>query len=150
MVGHSELAVAAQNTSLVRNRIGRVVEVRVRNLSTVADVQAIDRQVATALRCAGPGAIICADHRFVSPLSGRVADAWAQGMRAANKHIARSALLIEPLNTTFNLQADRIVRCAGSPTRRLVTGLEEMRAWLGGSLSNAEWRGIETFFAGNE
>jgi len=131
--------------SLARNRVGRVVEVRVRNLSTLADVQAINAQVAAALHRAGPGAIICADHRSASPFSGRVADLWADGMRAANKRISWAALLLDPLNTTFNLQIERVVRCAGSPTRRLVTGLGEMQAWLGGSLSVAEWSAIETF-----
>jgi len=136
--------------SFARNRVGRVVEVRVRSLSALADIQAINTQVAMALHRAGPGAIICADHRLASPVSCRVADLWADGMRAANKRISWAAILLDPLNTTFDLQIERIVKCAGSPTRRLVTGLGEMHAWLGDALSVAEWSAIETFLAAGE
>jgi hypothetical protein len=136
--------------SLARSRVGRVVEVRVRSLSTLADVQAINTQVAMALLQAGPGAIICADYRFASPFSCQVADAWAHGMRVANGRISGAALLLDPLNTMFNLQVERIVKCAGSPIRRLVTGLGEIQSWLGDSLSAAEWSGIETFLAAGD
>ena len=75
----------------VVGRVGRVVEVRVRNVSTPAD-------------------------------------AWTGGMRVANERILGAALLLDPLSTMYNLQIERVVRCAGSPIRRLVTGLGEMQA----------------------
>ena len=133
--------------SLARNRVGRIVEVRVGALSNVADVHVIDTHVALALRRAGPGAILCADYRRVSPVSGEVADAWAHRMRMANKRILGAMIVLDPTNAMFNLQVARVVRCAGNPARRLVTGLGEMQAWLGDSLSVAEWRAIETFLA---
>jgi len=159
MAGESGFAAAAPKVegrvalgakSLARSRVGRVVEVRVRNVSTLADVQAINAQVAMALHRAGPGAIICADHRSGSPFSGPIADVWSRGMRVANERILGAALLLDPLNTMFNLQIERIVKCAGGPTRRLVTGLGEMRAWLGNSLSVAEWSAVETFLAAGD
>ncbi len=98
-------------------RAGRVVQIRVRRLTDLTDVERLDEAVGAALRDAAPGASICADYRNTLPLSPAIAKAWARVMREANGALARSAVLIDPRNTLFNLQMERIVRCTASEPR---------------------------------
>ena len=130
-------------------RAGHVVEVRARRLIYLADVESLNADVVAALHEAGPGAIICADYRRASPLSPRVANAWSRAMRAANRSILMSALLVDPSNTIFNIQIARIVRCAGNDARRIFTRVEELYAWVNGtnsSLTGAEREAVHTVF----
>lgn len=92
--------------------------------------------------------MICADHRFASPLSGELADFWSRKMRGNNRGIARAALLLDPANTMYNLQVERIVHCAGSPARRLFTDVEELRDWLSDALPRAERELLRGLFPG--
>ncbi|HLK35582.1 MAG TPA: hypothetical protein VKU41_02440, partial [Polyangiaceae bacterium] len=108
------------------SRVGRVIEIRVRRLASRLDVQKLRDALYVALGQAGRGAVICADLRGVGPLSREVSDAWSRAMRAANRDIARSCLLLDPSNVTFNLQIERIVRCAGNPERRLFADVDEL------------------------
>src|SRR5258708_22170226 len=112
--------------SYARAWAGRLVKVRVRELKSLADVESLDAQVFAAIARTGPGAVICADFRQASPLSPQVASAWSRGMRRANRNISRSALLLDPSNTMFNLQIVRVVRCAGNDARRICSGLREV------------------------
>jgi hypothetical protein len=134
--------------SSARVRAGRIVEVRARRLANRGDVELLDAQVFDAIRSAGPGAVICADYRFVSPLSREVASGLSRGMRVANGGIVRGALLLDPANTMFNLQVERVVRCAGNPARRLFARLEELREWVGGALTESERHALRELFSG--
>jgi hypothetical protein len=134
--------------SFARGRTGRIVEVRVRRLADVGEVEALNEQVMAAVRRAGPGAVICADHRLVGPLSREVADAWARGMRGANGAIARGGLLLDPANAMFNLQVERVVHCAGNPARRLFSDVEELRSWVSAVLTEPEREALRTLFSG--
>jgi hypothetical protein len=133
--------------SYARSRVGRLVEIRIEPLTSVDRVESLNCAVFGALRNAGPGAIICADHRRASPLSVEVADAWSRGMRAANDKIARSAVLVDPANSTYNLQLERVVRCALSPTRRLFSDPAELLEWMQDALTDAEERGLRAFLS---
>jgi hypothetical protein len=142
-----ENACGASEPSSARARVGRVVEVRVRRLGDVADVESLNSRVFAAMRRAGIGAMICADFRGASPLSREVADAWSRAMREANRSIARSALLIDPANVTFNLQIERIVRCAGNPERRVFADVVDLREWVEGDLTEREREAVRAFFS---
>jgi len=133
--------------SSARGRVGRVVEVCVRRLGDLSDVQSLNSRVFGAVQHAGPGAVICADFRRASPISREVADAWSRAMREANRALARSALLIDPANVTFNLQVERVVRCAGNPDRRLFTELAELRTWMECGLTEREREAVRAFFS---
>jgi hypothetical protein len=126
---------------------GRLVEVRVRRLAEVADLVVLNAGVSEAVRRAGPRAVICADYRVASPVSCEVADGWSRAMRETNSMIERSALLLDPANVTFNLQVERIVRCAGNPLRRLFTSAVELELWMCGSLEEQEHRALRAFLA---
>jgi hypothetical protein len=134
--------------AFARVRVGRLVEVRVERLRALAELEAFNAAVFAAFRTAGPGAIACADHRLASPfLSPEMADAWSHGMRVANKNVSRSAFLLDPANITFNLQIERIVRCAGHEGRRVFTDQEELHRWLDGGLNQAERDRLRAFLS---
>src|SRR5579871_2333845 len=75
--------------SSARLLTGRLVEVRVVRLVDIADVERLNAEVQAAIRRAGPGqAVLYCDHRGGSPVAKDVGDAWARGMRDANRSIA--------------------------------------------------------------
>jgi hypothetical protein len=131
--------------ALVRLRVGRVIEVRLGRLADLADVESLNADVSAAVRRAGPGAVICADYRAASPVSGGVASAWSDAMRRTNRAIARSAVLVDPSNAMFNLQMERIVRCAVNPARRLFADMEDLRDWMDGDLTEPEREALAAF-----
>jgi len=131
----------------VRVRSDRVVEVNVRRLVDLDDIEWLNAEVSAALRRAGSGAVICADYRAASPVPAKIARVWARGMRKANSEILRSGLLVDPANTMFNLQMERIVRCAINPERRLFTDLDELNDWIGGVLSEPEREALGHLFS---
>jgi hypothetical protein len=103
--------------------------VRVVRLVDIADVERLNAEVQAAIRRAGPGqAVLYCDHRGGSPVAKDVGDAWARGMRDANRSIAGSAILLDPANVTFDLQVERIVRCAGSSSRLIFSAPAELQA----------------------
>src|SRR5579862_3217090 len=119
-------------------RAGRVIQIRVRRLADVTDVERLGDAVGAALRDAGPGASICADYRSTLPLSPAVAKTWAKVMRGTNGVLARSAVLIDPRNTLFNLQMERIVRCSANPARRIFQDVDRLGDWMAGVLEESE------------
>lgn len=126
-------------------RAGRLVQIRVRRLADLADVERLDDAVGSALRAAGPGASICADYRSTLPLSPAVAKAWVNVMRGTNGALARSAVLIDPRNTLFNLQIERIVRCTANPARRIFQDIARLGEWMAGVLEEPERAAVGTF-----
>jgi hypothetical protein len=137
-------------SAFARVRVGRLVELRVHRLRTLAEVESLHAAVIAAIRIAGPGAVSCADHRYASPvLSPEVADAWSRGMRVHNPVVSRGAILLHPANTTFNLQIERIVQCAGHGQRRVFTDQEELQSWLGAELTEAERIRLGVFLSDN-
>jgi hypothetical protein len=117
-------------------------------LTTVDDVKQLNDDVFAALQKAGDGAVICADHRRVAPLSAEVASLWSSAMRRTNQNIARSGVLLDPSNVLFNLQLERVVLCARSDLRRLFEDAESMRAWLAEALrSDSEREALRAILA---
>jgi hypothetical protein len=140
--------VPTQQPSFARLRGSRIIELHARRLAGLEDIERLNREVIAALLQAGPGAVICGDYRFASPVSREVARVWAQGMRGANRRIVRSGLLIDPANTMFNLQVRRVVKCAVNPSRRLFEDLGELCDWIGAGLRESERDAIREIFSG--
>jgi hypothetical protein len=133
--------------SLARVRVGRLIEVRVGRLATLSDVESLNDAVRAAAGGAGRGAVICADYRRTKPFTGEVAGAWSQAMRRANESIVRSAVLLNPSNTMFNLQVERVVHCAANEQRRLFRDAKELQDWLEGILTAAEREALRVFLS---
>jgi hypothetical protein len=131
-----------------RVRTGRLVEVRIGRMGGVADIESLNSAVFAAVHSVGPGAVLCADHRYASPLPGDLADVWSGAMRRTNRKLIRSVILVDPANTTFNLQIARIVKCAGSDLRRVVADRDEAYEWLDVGLTDVERAALRVFLAG--
>jgi hypothetical protein len=142
----------ARSGSFARVRVGRLVEVRLARLASVADVEALNAAVLGAIRSTGADrgdrVLVCADHRSASPVPSDLADPWSRAMREVNRNIGRSAILLDPANTTFNLQIQRVVKCAGSDARRVFTDRKELQEWLDTRLSDAERVALRLFLDG--
>jgi hypothetical protein len=139
--------VGSRARSVARILTGSIVEVRVRRLANVADVAALHAQVVEAIGRAGPRPVVCADHRQASPLSRDVADAWSRVMRQNNVSGMREGLLLDPANAMYNLQIERVVRCAGNLSRRLFVDIDILREWIGGPLSESERKVLDDLFS---
>jgi hypothetical protein len=131
-----------------RVRTGRLVEVRIGRMVSVADVESLKTAVSAAVHRAGPEVVVCADHRFASPLPSDLADLWAGAMRRNNRSLSRSAILLDSTNVTFNLQIARIVQCAGSDLRRVFTATDALYEWLDGGLTEVERVALRLFLEG--
>ncbi len=117
-------------------------------MTSVADIGAFTAQVLAATRQTGGRALLCADYRRASPLMPEAAGPWSHAMREANKYIIRSAVLVDPRNTMFNLQIARVVRCAGhAGRRRIFEDVAELRGWLGDAATEAERQSIDAFLS---
>jgi hypothetical protein len=141
------LPTSSGTRSFARLRAGRLVGIRARRLADLGDVERLNAEVFAAIDRAGPGAIVCADHRLASPFTRDVADAWARAMRGANRDIGRSAILLDPANVTYNLQIERIVRCACNSSRRLFSSGSELRAWMDGVMTEHERSDLPLFLS---
>jgi hypothetical protein len=53
--------------------------------------------------------------------------------------------LVDPSNSTYNLQIARVIQCALSPTRKIFTDAAELLDWLGPTVTDAERRELRTF-----
>jgi hypothetical protein len=133
--------------SFVRLRAGRLVELRVRRLASLSDVESFGADIAVAVNQAGCDAVICADYRSTLPMLPEVASAWSRAMRQNNGRIARGGILLDPANKIFNLQMDRIVRCAANPSRQLFHSPDELRDWVGVACREAERRALGEVFS---
>ena len=130
--------------------VGRLVEVHVIRLGSLLDVESLNSAVLDAVRRVGPQAVVFADCRMATPLAGEVANAWSQAMRQTNGAIARSAMLLDPSNTMFNLQVERIVQCAGNDKRRLFKDPDELRDWLNATLTETERAALGRLLLGGQ
>ena len=134
-------------SSFARVREGRIVEIRVRSLVDLDDLATFCANTGSTIRGAGPSAIVCADHRWATPLSHEVADEWSRRIRQGNPANAKpSAILLDPANALYNLQVERVMQCAGKQVR-LFPALDELMEWLGEILTDAEKATVRELFA---
>ena len=135
------------SSSFARLRAGRIVQLQVRRLADLDDVEALHAEVTAQIRSAGTEVVICSDCRFASPVSREVAHVWARSMRQNNGGVVRSGIILDPANTMFNLQLERVVRCSIHPQRRLFDDVTMVRDWLGVTLSEPEREALRQLLA---
>jgi hypothetical protein len=122
----------------VRRKVGRLVELRLLAMRHAGDLVDLRNRVASEAIAAGRQVLICADYRFGMPLPDEVVSAWATEMKALEPLVERSAILLDPINETFNLPFARVAEQGGLPSRRYFTGAPELRAWLREVATEAE------------
>jgi hypothetical protein len=130
-------------------RVGRLIEVRPpQGLVSLVEVEAFVADVLAAMRQAGGRALLCSDYRGASPLLPEVTGPWAHAMRKSNEYLLRSAVLVDPANTMFNLQIERVVRCADDRgLRRIFTDRGRLGEWMSEAATDAERRAIDAFLS---
>ena len=112
------------------------------------DVDVFVADVLAAMRRAGGQALLCCDYRRGPPLLPGVTGTWAHAMRKSNEYLLRSAVLIDPDNTMFNLQLERVVRCADDRgLRRICTDRAQLDEWMSEAATDAERQAIDAFLS---
>lgn len=132
------------------SRAGRLIEIRLWRLRDTDDLSALGASIDHEARRLPSRALIFADHRRASPIPPCVADSWSRCMRAHKENVVLSAILLERSNETFNLQIERVVRCAWNPARRVFYDGRELRDWLGQVGSEAELARLDELLAERE
>jgi hypothetical protein len=89
--------------------------------------------------------VICADWRAAETVSQEVSEILLSILKGAHPLLARSAILLHPVQGTFTLQAERLVREAGFPHRRTFRVPHDAIAWLGEVLPPAELEAARRF-----
>ena len=123
-------ALSSDDASYVRRHAGRLVELRIQRIACVREAEALQADLATAMKLAGDETVIFADYRTARPMLPEVATVWSRAMRQNNRRVVRGGLLLDPANEILNLQIERIVRCATNPNRRLFTDADALRGWV--------------------
>lgn len=127
----------------MRSGTGRLLEVCIFDVCSPEDIALLAARLSEDTRALGVPSIIFGDYRAAPPFSQAVADEWSRVMRAFNRRLARSAVLLSAENETFNLQFERVVRCAGSTSRRCFLEVGEIRDWLREFLTDAELERVD-------
>jgi hypothetical protein len=113
----------------IENHVGRLVEQTLAAPVTSADLQrCVNRLMALATELPGKF-ILVSDCRNVLTLAPDVADGFAKVMRADNRRLERSALLLGD-SATLNLQVERMVRESSNPMRRTFRTTDALITWL--------------------
>jgi len=128
----------ARPSFVVTSGTGRLLEVRALEVFRPGDVFCLAGELSERAQGLTAPAVIFADYRAAPPFSQAVADEWSRVMRAFNSRVAGSAVLLSPDNETFNLQFARVMRCAGSASRRSFLDGGELRDWLRDLLTDVE------------
>lgn len=130
-------------------RVGRLIEVRPPpGLVSLVDVEVFVADVLAAMRRAGGQALLCSDYRRGAPLLPEVTGPWSHAMRQSNEYLIRSAVLVDPANTMFNLQIERVVRCSDDRgLRRIFTDRARLGEWMSEAATDAERQAIDAFLS---
>ena len=129
----------------IESKQGRLIEIRIEDLETVAEVERVGRQfLAVVASVRTRRVVVCADYRRVRLLAARVADTFRDMMATTNPRIERSAMLLPPASTQ-TLQIDRIARETRYAGRRTFRETAALERWLAEVLGPAEQRRVHEF-----
>jgi hypothetical protein len=129
----------------VERRVGRLVEVRVRDITTLAEVEAFIARIFAVLGPTTDRVVFCVDAVGMNVLDGEGSDRFLAAFRRDNPRFIRSAILLTTSRATFGLQVSRMVREAGNPARRTFHDRSALTAWLGEVLDAPEQARLEAF-----
>ena len=130
-----------------RLAVGRLIEVCLNDIRTVAEWNAFLRPFRRAVAATQGRLVICADYRELRVLTPAVAEAVLDSLKTVNQRHDRSALLLPKNAPTLRLQLDRLVREAKDTNRRTCILPEEAEAWLAPCLNEQERTRLTQFLA---
>ncbi len=129
----------------VAHSVGRLVEVRIFTPVTAEEIQSMAQQISLAYAACSPRQVIgCTDLRGANLFPVELADQVAAFMKRGNPRTERNGFIVGE-SALFSLQVERVVREAGSPSRRTFRGRRELEGWLGEVLSALEQQRLSSF-----
>lgn len=129
----------------MENNVGRLIEVRVRSLPDLAEVQRFwQRFGEIAARMQSSQIVICTDVHSILVLPPEVAEAMITGMQRDNPRLLRNGLLLGGSAIAL-LQVDRLIREANSPARKSFRDPESLIRWLDEILTQPEQQALRRF-----
>lgn len=133
-----------QRSWTVEKVVGRLVEIRVLRLDTIEEVKRFSDAIQRAASLTHD-AILIVDLRTPVVFPQPVTSAVIELMTRANKVRRKTAILVAGDHAVFSMQLGRLVRQVGDPKRQTFNDPDEMLAWLGDGLTDAEKKRAKAF-----
>jgi hypothetical protein len=130
----------------IERRVGRLGEVRWRSPINAAEVTTFLGLVPGVIRGAQRTMVFCSDLRDTHALQPELADALIAMLRKDNPMIERHGVLVGEI-AVFGLQIERMLREAGSASRRTFRSLNDLLAWVDPLLDAGERARARAFYA---
>ena len=129
--------------------VGRLFEIRVQPPLSVEQLKGFHPQV-TRILARVPGQVIgCTDLRKARVFGLDVADKLMTIIRTDGPRVERNAYLVGE-SAVFSMQIARVIRMAGSPSRRAFTEPDEAITWLSEVLTEPEILRLREFIAAED
>lgn len=139
------LGAEAKNTIAIT--VGRLMEVRLRDLSAAELSRFIPVVTAVRAKAVGPGVMAIVDMRSVATITPEFLQRCTQLMQRWNLGVVRVAILLPSNVATAATQLGEMLRAAGNPNRRLFAGPTDAEQWLGEVLTEPERVRLKAFLA---
>jgi hypothetical protein len=129
----------------IENNVGRLIEIRMQSLQTLAEVQQFWRSFGEVVnQLPAPSFVICTDVHQASVFPPDVADAMIAGMQRDNPRLERNGFLLGA-SAVFTLQVERMIREAHSPRCRSFREPIGLVHWLEEVLTGTESLALRRF-----
>jgi hypothetical protein len=129
------------------NRVGRLCEATFLPPFSMAETEAFAAETRRLVAAGARPVVFVCEMRRVQIFPPGISDVLTALMQSDNPRVARNALLIGE-SSTFGLQIERMLRDAGSPSRRTFRAPAALLKWLGEVLTPSEVERAATFVAG--
>ena len=131
----------------VENRVGRLIEIRIKSSFGVDDFAAFAARLGEVAG-AVPGKLVgISDYRDARLLAPEVAEKMVGSLKNTNPKVERAAVLMAEKAGVIVLQAERILREANNPNRRVFRVAADAETWLAEVLSPTEQTRLHQFLA---
>ena len=133
-----------------RVKTGRLMEIRIgAGFASEADVDAQIGRVRATMSSIPPyiNVVIAADWRNVGIMQENVAARALKLLTTTSDRIERSGILASSESPTTVMQFFRLVRESQHPSRKVVTSVQDLEAWLTPVLTAAETRRLREFLS---
>lgn len=129
----------------MENNVGRLLEVRIRSLPDLAEVQRFWQRFAQiGARMQTSQIVICTDVHSILVLPPEVADAMVAGMQRDNPRLLRNGVLLGG-SAIVLLQVERLLREANSQARKSFREPDSLIRWLDEVLTQPEQQALRRF-----
>lgn len=128
------------------NRVGSLVELRVRTPMTMEEMTALRHRHLEVLKGVDGSFVIVTDMRHAHVFPPEITDGFIRMMGQINPDLKRSAVLINE-SAVLGLQAERAIAEAGNPNRRSFRDPAELLRWMTEILTAEEQVRLQEFLA---